>query len=108
MIILLEVLRELDLVEEHPGIVILVIESILELPDALHRPVNLLVPTKHQKDRIRLSELRVEGLHICCLCDSVLFVAALAAEQVGNRGLPNVSFVGEAEDRMQADLWEGM
>ena len=80
MDILLEVIRELDLVEEDPGITILVVESILELSDALHRSVHLLVPTKHQKDRVCLSELWVEGSRIDHGGTGFLLIVA-AAEQ---------------------------
>jgi hypothetical protein len=40
---------------------ILVVESILKLPYALDRSIDLVVPTKDQKDRVGFSELRVEG-----------------------------------------------
>jgi len=57
----LEILCELDLVEEDPGVMVLMIEPILEFPDALDRSVDLFVPTKYQQDGVGLSELRVEG-----------------------------------------------
>ena len=102
----LEILRELHLVEKHPGIMVLVVESILEPPDALHRPIHVLIPTKHQQDRIRLSELGGKGwriYHIDCVWP---FLPVLAAEQMRHRRLLAVRFVREAEDRMQTDLWE--
>lgn len=57
----LEILCELDLIEEDPGVMIFVVEPILELPDALDRSVDLFVPTKYQQDGVGLSELRIEG-----------------------------------------------
>lgn len=56
----LEILCELDLIEEDPGVMVLMIEPVLEFPDALDRSVDLFVPTKHQQDGVGLSELRVE------------------------------------------------
>jgi len=103
---LLELIREFDVVEEHPGIMILVVESILKLPDALHRSVDLLIPAKHHKDRISFSELRVGGFYInqdgFCL-----FLFVLATEQGRYRRFFAIRFVREAEDRMEADLWDG-
>jgi len=99
----LEVIRELDLVEEDPGIVILVVEPVLKLSDALHRSIHLLVPTKHQQDRVCLSELWVERSRI----DHGgvgFFLAVVAVEQTRNRCFLAVRLVGEAEDRMEADL----
>ena len=99
----LEILRKLYLVEEHPGIVVLVVESIFEAPDALHRPIYVLVPTKYQQDRIRLSELWGEGYRIDYIDGVWLF---LAAEQARDRRFLAVRLVREAEDRMQTCLWE--
>lgn len=93
----LELLRELDLIEEDPWIMVFVIEPILKLLDALHRSVDLFVSTKHQKDRICLSELWVEGSRIHHL-DGFVFSSVLAAEKIRYRGLLAVGFVGEAED----------
>ena len=103
---LFEILCELDLVEEDPRIMILVIESILELPDALDRSIDLFVPTKHQKDGVGLSELGVEGsdVDIYDLCGIVVLV--LGAEKIGDGGFLAVGFVGEGEDGMEAELRE--
>ena len=60
----LKILCELFLIEEDPGVMILVIEPIFELADAFYRAVHLFVPTKHHKDGICLSELRVKGGYI--------------------------------------------
>ena len=48
----LELLRELDLIEEDPRIMVLVIEAILNVPNTLHRSVHLLVPTEHNESCI--------------------------------------------------------
>ena len=100
----LELLCKLDLVEEDPRIMILVIEAIFELPDAFHRTIYFFVPTKHQKDGICLSELRVEGSYdLYGFC--VLF-AGVTSEEIGYRGPLAVGFAGETKDGMETDLRE--
>ena len=99
----LEILSKLHIIEEHPGIMILVVESIFKPPDALHRSIHVLVPTKHQQDRICLPELRGEGHYLDCVW-SILPI--LAAEQMRYRRLLTIRFIRETEDRMEADLRE--
>lgn len=57
----LELVCKLDLVEEDPRVMVLVIETILELPDALDRAIDLLVPTEYHEGGVGLPELWVEG-----------------------------------------------
>ena len=85
---LFEILRELDLIEEDPRIVVLVIESILEFPDALDRSIDLFVPTEDQEDRVGLSELRVKGSGVDLYhLYGFSFLLILAVEKIRHRGL---------------------
>lgn len=98
---LFEIFRKLDLVEEHPRIMVFVVEPVLKLPDAFHCTVHLLVPTEHYEGGVRSSELRIEGSY----GDWCLFLRTLAVEQMRDRGPLAIRFVGYTEDRVQADLW---
>lgn len=86
---LFEIIRKLDLVEENPRIMVVAIESILELPDTLHRTVYVLVPTEHEEDCVRLAELRIEGSDV----DHFLLLSTVAVEQMRDGSLLAIGFV---------------
>jgi hypothetical protein len=59
---------------------ILVVESVFELPDALHCPVHLLVPAEHDEDGVRFSVLRIERFDV--KGGSLNFLVVLIVEEV--------------------------
>jgi hypothetical protein len=94
---LLEFVRKFDLAEEDPWVVVLVIETILELSDALDRTVDFFVLTEHHEGGAGLSELWVEGFDVHHF-HRFVFVPVLAIEKIRHRSAPAVGFTREAED----------
>lgn len=88
---------KLDLAEEDPWIMVLVIETILELSDALDRPVDFIILTEHHKGGAGLSELWVEELCVNHLYGFV-FVLVVSVKKIRHRGTLAVVFIRETED----------
>lgn len=106
-----ELLRERLLVEEEPGVPELLVEAVLEPPDALHRVAHVAVAREHEQRRVgapreeRVGVLRARlQRHIVLLWDGARGAPRELRRDVLEGRRAAIVFVREAKDRVQANL----
>ena len=107
-----EVVVKVLLVQEHPGISELAVEPVLELADTAHGALYITVPREHEDGRIGAlarvvrGRVRVIGVVVRVWDGRWCGVGRPreAAGELGDGGRAAVRFVGEAENRVNADL----